>query len=206
MKLERKRGYREKDGERKRFTLPLPCCLETKYPVIYEEYKDLYNSINVNNPKKRDLRKTYAFQKWKADNKRQRDEDQAAGTVDRPTPTEGQTSAEEQVAQDHTTETRTATPVDIDISSNGESDQAPTREVIHTNIEELADIMVNVEGQVQDILNELRQDPFLNNVMNNIEAEVEAQPDEGIEISPFDDIEYDIEPFNYELEVENYDW
>ena len=66
--------------------------------------------------------------------------------------------------------------------------------------------MVNVEGQVDRIVNELRQDPYLRNMMDNAEAEVETQMDEGIDISPLDDIEFDIEPFDFELEVENYPW
>ena len=70
------------------------------------------------------------------------------------------------------------------------------------SIEELADIMVNIEGQVDEIMNELRQDADLRQIMD----EVETQTDEGIDISPLDDIEFDIEPFDFELEVENYPW
>ena len=54
---------------------------------------------------------------------------------------------------------------------------------------------------------ELRQDPDLNRIMNEIDNEVDtAQQDEGIEISPLDDIMYDVEPFYFQLEVENYEW
>ena len=81
------------------------------------------------------------------------------------------------------------------------------QETIQLNLEQLADVMVNVEGRVNEIIADLREDPFLAGIMNDVDEEIAAQPDdEGIDISPIDDIELDVEPFDYELEVENYQW
>ena len=67
------------------------------------------------------------------------------------------------------------------------------------DINDLADIMENVEAQVDEIINELAQDELLGAVLNE-------PVDEGIEMNPIDDIDIDIEPFDCQLEVENYDW
>ena len=217
-KAELKKSYREKERERKRFTLPLPLFLESKYPNIFEEYKELYNSLNVSHGKVRNLTKTYTFKKWKDDVERQRvetvctttrtsviedqvNEDQPTGTASR---TAGTSVNEGQVSEDQATETPRAM-AEIIIPANTGEDQA-TEEVIRMDINELADIMVNVEGQVENIVNELRQDPYLRNIMEGVEAEVETQADEGIDISPLDDIEFNIEPFDFDLEVGNYPW
>ena len=80
-------------------------------------------------------------------------------------------------------------------------------EIIRMNLNHLADIMVNVEGQVDEIMSELREDPFLGDIMRNIDEEFETQiDDEGFEISPLDDLEFDVEPFDFQAEVENYEW
>ena len=57
-KNEQKRGYREKERERKRFTEPLPAFLEIKYPHVYDEYKEFYETISKKHGKKRNLTKT----------------------------------------------------------------------------------------------------------------------------------------------------
>ena len=76
--------------------------------------------------------------------------------------------------------------------------------VIRVEMNELVDIMADVEGHVEQILGELRQGPDLRAIMD--EVEVQHEDDEGIEINPLDDIEFDIEPFDFDLEVENYQW
>ena len=74
---------------------------------------------------------------------------------------------------------------------------------IRVNMDELIDIMVNVEDQVDQIMNELRQDQDLRDILDQAETQPE---DEGIDINPLDDIEYDIEPLDFNIEVENYLW
>ena len=87
--------------------------------------------------------------------------------------------------------------------ASGDEDQ----EILRMDLEQLADIMVNVEGQVDQIMGELREDPYLRNIMDNVDAEFETEADdEGIDINPLEDIEFDIEPFDFGLEVEAYDW
>ena len=94
-------------------------------------------------------------------------------------------------------------PVEIVMSDSGNQDQ----EIIRMNLDQLADMMVNIEDQANEIIAELREDPDLRDIMNNVDRELETRDiDEGIEISALDDIEYDVEPFDFEIEVENYQW
>ena len=38
--------------------------LQEKYPLIYEEYKEFYNTLNRNHPYTRNLTNTCTFQSW----------------------------------------------------------------------------------------------------------------------------------------------
>ena len=87
----------------------------------------------------------------------------------------------------------------VEIMNETANEAAPIR----LNMDELADIMVNVENQVDEIMNELRQDEDLRNILEQPETFPE---DEGIEINPLEDLEDDIEPFDFDLEVQNYMW
>ena len=220
-KNELKKGYREKERERKRFTEPLPIFLETKYPCIYNEYKELYDRISSRHGKKRNLVKTSTFKNWKINAEYQRAESastttgvsdsEAQGNEEEASETTSKTVQHQQLESASTTgvnEDRASQDqaVEIVMPASVDEDQA-TEQEIRMDINQLADIMVNVEGQVDQIINELREDPYLRNIMEGVEAEVETQADdEGIDISPLDNIEFDIEPFDFALELENYEW
>ena len=80
------------------------------------------------------------------------------------------------------------------LKSEGDEAVNPESEGVDPNV------LVNVEGQVDAIMNEIIQDEEWRNLLN---AEIE---DEGIEITPDDDIVFDIDPFDFALEVELYEW
>ena len=63
------------------------------------------------------------------------------------------------------------------------------------------DFDLNVE-MVNEILNELQEDQDLRDVLED----VNNNEDEGIGLNYFDEIELDIQPFNYDLEVEPYNF
>ena len=67
------------------------------------------------------------------------------------------------------------------------------------SVDELVDIMSNVEERVDDIVNQLMEEQTVRDIL--------AEPeDEGIELNALDDIDIDLEPFDFNLEVENYNW
>ena len=201
-KVELKKCYRQKERVQKHFHYPLIPFLETKYPKVYEEYIKLYNWLNEEHPQTRNLTKTLSFKTWKESiQSRQTVSDNPPTTSDNDDVTEttsentGTTSDISDVTETTTTSENTATTVNVSVSEN-----TPP---VNVSIEELADIMVNIEGQADQIINELREDADLRRIMDNVENQV---IDEGIDISPLDDIEFDIEPFDFQAEVENYDW
>ena len=57
---------------------------------------------------------------------------------------------------------------------------------------------------VDDILNEMMEDRFLRNLLER--ADVDVTEDEGIVLNCFDEIAMDIEPFDFNLEVEPFDF
>ena len=98
-----------------------------------------------------------------------------------------------------------------DRERQNEAGEAPS---VQVDINDLADILENVESQVNNIMNELVLDTLLSGILNqppldNMMNPVVVEPvDEGIELNPLDDLDDDlvIEPFDYALEVETYDW
>ena len=210
-KNEQKRSYRKRVLEKKHFTEPLPVFLETKYPDIFAEYEDLYKTITKQHGKKRIATKTRTFKEWKASvEQQQQHSDERTNTNTIGTQTTTETTSTSIIEQDNEPSRAAQNlmavgeqQVEVIMPASANEGQ----EAIQMNLDQLADIMVNVEGQVNDIMAELREDPDLRRIMGEIDNEVDTQPqDEGIDISPLDDILYDIEPFDFRLEVENYNW
>ena len=204
-KDEIKKEYRQRERGKKRFNQPLTGFLETKYPEVYEEYKKLYDWLDKNNPQVRNLSKTSTFKMWKKAVQDQRASENTPANDNNNDSTSENTPANDNNNDRETTasENTSANDNNNDSTTETASENTPANDNNnYVSIEELADIMVNIEGQVDEIMNELRQDADLRQIMD----EVETQTDEGIDISPLDDIEFDIQPFNFELEVENYPW
>ena len=215
---EHKKQCRKKQLERKRFTEPIPTFLEVKYPSIFAEYKDLYETIVKKHGEKCIAMKTQSFKDWKAAVEQQctnetqdnepvtneiQDNEPATNEIQDNEPATNEIQANEVVRAAQNLTTICEQPVEIVMPGSVNQEQ----EIVRMNLDQLADIMVNVEDQVNDIMAELRQDPDLRGIMDRIDNEVDTQPpDEGIDISPLDDIQYDIEPFDFQLEVENYNW
>ena len=68
------------------------------------------------------------------------------------------------------------------------------------------DIEVFSDERLQEIINELRDDPELRNIFDEPEN-LSDQEDEGVELRTLEEeVELDFEPFDYRLEVELGDW
>ena len=63
---------------------------------------------------------------------------------------------------------------------------------------------MHIEAQVDDIINELLENHELRDFLE--QADIDVLQDEGIELNVHDEIEMDIEPFDYNLEVEPFDF
>ena len=237
-KAVKERRFRQKEQERKRFDIPMRVFLEQKYPKIYQEYRDLYDTVNRIHPDVRDLTKTCTFKAWlhslnhhsttdilthvvketlnheeTSISSTEENEIHSLQNLDHSFQTDRevpQIAEESELVNpqnlDQSFEPLTQTPeaaeqlVKVIASpSQRATDEPNEAAAVIVNINDLVGIMANVEDSVDQIMNELDQDPVVRDILNE-------PPDEGIEINPLDDIEYDIEPFDFNVEVENYEW
>ena len=77
------------------------------------------------------------------------------------------------------------------------------------DLNDMVDIMETVEAEVDSIMAELAADQDLADILNRpVDVEEPVEADEGIHLNPDDDIDndLDVQPFDYELEVDRYDW
>ena len=193
-KIKREREVRRRKSKCRQFDEPLRIFIQTKYKDIYQEYNDLYVRMLEDCSVKKDLTKSKTFKEWlKANN----------GDVQTPSASGSQGSD----SQDDEPEADDETAAEVE-QANVEVEQAAIeveqassvlgealRDILEQEVVDpvSADFNLNVEI-VAEILDELQEDRSLRNVLEG------GNEDEGIELSYFDDIEMDIQPFNYDLE------
>ena len=224
----KERKFRKREKERKHFEGPLRHFIEHKYRNIFQEYVELYDLMVANHPGKRNLVKTKTFRDWMRTNKASPLTSDILSTVIRETfgqnNMEGDETANTENEGDEAVNTEsegneavnTENEGDEAVNTENEGDEAVNTEsegdeAVNTESEGdeavstenkgvAANVLVDIEGQVDVIMNEIMQDEELRNLLNS------EPEDEGIEITPDDDIVFDIEPFDFELEVEQYEW
>ena len=64
-KAVRQRDVRITKSKERHFNMPLRHFIEHKYPDIFEEYRDLYNQMVINHPRRINLTKSITFKKWR---------------------------------------------------------------------------------------------------------------------------------------------
>ena len=202
-KTVRQREVRLTKSKERHFNMPLRHFIEHKYPDIFEEYRDLYNQMVINHPKRINLMKSKTFKKWLKSiesTNNHTPEDLSTETTDQNLSVE----APAVVVQAQETDQNLPVEAPAVVVQAQETDQNLPVEVPTVAVQETGeDIFPNdLEAQIDGIMNELLQDELIRGVLdpgNDIEL------DEGIELNILDEIYQDIEPFDYDLEVELYD-
>ena len=143
--------------------------VETKYRAIYDEVMEFYESVNVSYPTKYDLRKTKEFKKWKksisgqpkkksSSAKKTEHNSGPAASQDNSGPAASQDNSGPAASQDN------SGPA----ASQDNSGPAATVEVLPPLLPaQLTD------QNLSEILQELRNDPELNTIFNEVEIEME---------------------------------
>ena len=206
----KERKFRQREKERKRFQGPMQKFLEYKHPKVYEEYVELHILMKRNHPNVRDLSKTRTFKNW-------------INTIDQTPPTDILATAiretigqiemnveSEELNETAESEELNETPESEELNETPESEElneTPESEELNETPESewAASILdseeeARLESQIDAIINELMQDEDLRNAVD------QETDDDGIEISLWDELAMDIEPFDYQLEVEAGDW
>ena len=130
--------------------------VETKYRAIYDEVMEFYESVNVSYPTKHDLRKTEEFKKWKKSISGQpkKKNSSAKKTEHNSGPAASQDNSGQAASQDN------SGPA----ASQDNSGPAATVELLPPQL---------TDQNLSEILQELRNDPELNTIFNEIEIEME---------------------------------
>ena len=206
-KARQSRLYRRNQREQKRFEAPLREFIEIKYKYAFQEYVELYKRMDTQNPGKIDLKKTEIFKQWKISNQQSSSDiltvairetigqdyneaEQSEGNVSEDSEaeqSEGNVSEAEQ-SEGNVSEDSEAEQSEGNVSEDSEAEQSEANQGL------LA------AQQVDALVNEMIIDDELRALLN-VE---EPKADEGIELNIFDEI--DIEPFDFQLEVEQLGW
>ena len=170
---------RKEEYEAKRFNKPLKIFLERKYPEILKEFTGFYNFVDFVNPGKKDLTRTTTFKQWLAEN---------------PTP-----PTILSITPSVNRETDVLSPTTANTSANSEENVSPpanTSANSEENVSPPANTSANRET-ISDILDELFGP-------DGLPDEILPNEDEGIELNHFDELAFDIEPFDFLSEVEEF--
>ena len=197
------RQWRELSREKKRFNTPLKEYIQMKYENIYDEYCLFYKGLDEQHPAARDLTKTSTFRKWKkqflkqepGESELEDEQENLAVEADRTEPF---------VARVEDLPVETDRP-ELDMLSTVVQETLPGGNYV--NINEAA----NVDNIIQQIINDLEQDEAIQDILNQPVDDELVQPnyqeeDEGIGLNVETELEAIIEPFDYNLEVEGFDF
>ena len=160
--------------------------VETKYRAIYDEVMEFYESVKASYPTKYDLRKTVEFKKWKKSisGEPKKKSSSAKKTEHNSGPAASQDNSGQAASQDNSgqaasqdnsgpaaSQGNSGPAASQDNSgpaaSQDNSGPAVTVEVLPLLPPQLTD------QNLSDILQELRNDPELNTILNEIEIEME---------------------------------
>ena len=221
--------------EERRFNTLLSDYMKVKYKDIYDECRQMYNSLNGKYPEKHNLTKTKDYKTWKkqtlATNESSDEDKEPITTEPITTATEPITTAKttEPITTAMTTEpittatepittaTEPITSAATRIETVAEGDRANNIGDENENIFEIAmeghlpDTLENrdeMDDIINNIIRELQQDEDLRNIMHDDEL---VQPhymdeDEGIGLNVESELEAILEPFDFDVEVEGFDY
>ena len=205
------RGWRKDQYTEKRFNKPMKEFLQLKYRDIFNEYQWFYKLLDENHPNSKDLTKTKTFKNWKTRqlNCESSEEEQ----------TQSETNQDEVEAESNQSEVETVRnePEFSEVRAH-ETEQVETShpDILSVAIDETLpendnnnniDID-NIEHIIQEVINELEQDQAVRELLNNEEL---VHPnyqdeDEGIDLDVETELAAIIEPFDYEEELEGFDY
>ena len=218
----KERKYRKRENDRKHFEKPLRAFIEHKYQTIFEEYQQLYDLMVTNHPHKRNLINTKTFKEWIRTNEGNPKTSDILSVAITETLGECVTGEQSDVASLESEQSVASLESEQSVASleseqsvaSLESEQSVASLESEQSVASLeseqfvaslesggvpANDIADIERQIDQIVNELMLE---GEVRDALESENE---DEGIGINVLDEIAFDIEPFDYELEVDD-DW
>ena len=195
-----------------------------KYNDIFQEYTEFYNRMVQQNPHRRDLTTCKTFKEWMSSvhtavptphspfTTRQTFEQTVFLETSTPTSSTATQTNQETLPQEGSPPSNLIEQVlQETLGREITENPLPQEDLLPSNlIEQVLQETFGLEipenplpqiNDAEDIINELMQDPDLQAVL-----EEEDDDDEGIELNKYDEIVMDIEPFDYFLEVEPFEY
>ena len=211
------REWRVERRQKRRFNILVSDYISIKYQAIYDECCQFYSSLNQMYPEKHDLTKTKEYKRWK--NEMTNDESNESGEDNDTEPTTVTTTEPIQdigeIAAEPTTVTTTEPIQDIgEIAAEptAVTTTEPVQNILQIAAEGLIpdspEIRNDIDNIIDDIIMDLQQDDALRAILDNDDF---VQPhymdeDEGIGLNAETELDAIMEPFDYELEVEGFDF
>ena len=213
------REWRDNNREKRRFNTLLNGFIGVKYAAIYSEYTEFYNMMKRSHPEAGNLTKTKAYKRWKKDQESPRELVEAVphacseGANDLPKELdEAVPHACSEGANDLPKELDEAVPHDSPVlpAANEDFTHDPTEpdmlsRLVNDSLQ--VDNVINpdeVDNIIDSIINELVQDDAVRNILGDDEVVRPSyeDKDEGIGLNVVTELEDIIEPFDFQLEVE----
>ena len=219
------RQWREDNYKNKRFNKPLRECIQLKYNGIYDEYCLFFKSLDEQHPTAKDLTKTQTYRKWKKEllNHESSESEDEQNSL----PVEAGDRPELDIIDDRI-EPR-IDPAELDIIDDriepridpAEPDiltaavqeiLSPPNEININEADNMIEFNINeVDNIIEEIMNDLEQDDAIRDLLNEANNDELVHPqyqdeDEGIGLNLKTELEDIIEPFDYNLEVEGFDF
>ena len=204
----KERHRRTRARDQRRFNTLTGDFISVKYPDVYEEACQFYQSLNKRHPNKHNLTKTKEYKLWKTgivNNQDSEDENIEDGD-------NNLAGSDEEIQS-----TEQSATVSTEQIAEGETDE--TAQSVQNILQEAAEgfNFANVDNfdSVDDIINEiivdLQQDDVLREYLNaerngEILRPHYEEEDEGIGLNVETELQAIVEPFDYELEVEQEEW
>ena len=184
------REWREKEQKEKRFNKPFRVYMQVKYRDEYNEFCHFFNTLNENHPTAGDLTKTTTFKKWKSQQLNCEESDMETSETTEATGPEAEIPSHKHIElrSEH-----------VELRSEQENDDEVSVPV--QEIQPLLNMDIDqVDGRIQQIIDELEQDNVLRGLLN--EDQIVQDNDEGIHLDVEIELNDIIDPFDYEVEVE----
>ena len=190
------KAARKRRGKERRFNYPLRVFIERKYPKIFNEYVELFNNMDSKTPDKRDLTTSKFFKEWVAENSALESTEPVVDIVGM--------AFQETIAPSSDTAKIYQEPLPEAALNTPPIPQEPLPEAALITPPISQELLLEI-NRVNEIVNELWDDDFLRSVLG--QDNVSTNEDEGIEIlNKFDEVQFDVEPFDFNEEVDPFDF
>ena len=200
------RQWRSRTGKKRRFNDVVREYIELKHNTIFEEARQFFQALEEKHPDSKNLLKTKTFKEWK-----KRITNPVEETDD------GDESENQQVNNRDEAPTSEPSEQPQREGTDDPDETTTTADILPCLVEELipsnaCESFNQADDIIQGIIQDLEQDQAVRDLLNGLEDDDDlVQPhyqeeDEGIGLNVETELDAILEPFDYDLEVEGFEF